>query len=159
MRPPNKLRPHFVYRLRDKAGRLLYVGMTWNLKVRMYEHARYGAAWFGAVETTEIEEFPDWGTARYAEREAIENERPAINFMDAVEHDEWKAAGLPLRRCAVESDTWFTAIRIAHTRGGSVNNVIRAALTQYVLDNAHILESASPGASAPTAEQQERTQP
>lgn len=145
MRPPDKGRPHILYRLRDAQGRLLYVGITWNLKVRMQGHARYGAAWFGAVASTETEEYPTREAARKAELVAIETERPAINFMDAAEHAEWKANGLPLRRCAVEDDTWFAAVRIAHAQGGSVNNVIRAALVRYALDNQHILDTPDEG--------------
>lgn len=67
-----------VYRVRDAAGCLLYVGCTNSLRVRLQVH-RQSAAWWPAAASLAIEEHPDPQTARAAEKAAIKTERPIFN--------------------------------------------------------------------------------
>lgn len=136
-------RTQYLYRLRDAAGRLLYVGVTWNPRARMAEHRRYNSVWFAAVDDVSMTEYATRHEAERAERDAITRERPAMNFMDSAEHRAWRAAGLPLRRIAVEDQRWVTAMRIAHARDESLNEVIRDALARYVEQHEHELSPAA----------------
>jgi predicted GIY-YIG superfamily endonuclease len=69
-------RPFILYRLRDPEGRLLYVGVTRDLKARLKAHRRdYGAA----LASVEREEFDTPAEAVAAELRAIANEQPLFN--------------------------------------------------------------------------------
>lgn len=68
----------FVYRLMDKDGRLLYVGVTGNLVKRKRQHAR-AQSWWGDVAKTVVQCFDNREAAEYAEAEAIASESPLHN--------------------------------------------------------------------------------
>lgn len=69
---------HYVYRLYGKRGRLLYIGCSMNLKLRLSEHGRNGN--FGHLITaTSIEGPFNYFEGRRIERAAIESERPEFN--------------------------------------------------------------------------------
>lgn len=80
---PVEERPHTVYRLYDNADRLLYVGCTRDLDLRLYMHDGYynatSTAFRGLVERVESVEYENKATARDAEREAIRAEAPLFN--------------------------------------------------------------------------------
>lgn len=80
---PVEDRPHSVYRLFDDAGRLLYVGCTRDLDLRLYMHAGYynatSIAFHGLVERVESTEHENKATAQAAERDAIRAEAPLFN--------------------------------------------------------------------------------
>jgi DNA-binding transcriptional regulator YhcF (GntR family) len=67
-----------VYRLYDSAGRLLYVGITNDPKVRWLAHAG-DKAWWSEVARRDVEWVPDRSTAVRLEGEAIRMERPIHN--------------------------------------------------------------------------------
>lgn len=73
-----------LYRLFDADGRLLYVGITFDLRNRWADHSQ-GKSWWEAVVRREVE----WHETRYsaeaAEGAAILAERPAYNIAGAVE--------------------------------------------------------------------------
>lgn len=75
--------PHQLYRLFDKAGRLLYVGITWDLRIRLRAHRRR-APWWPAVATGTSEQHPDWFRAGSAERATIAEEHPIHNRSRAL---------------------------------------------------------------------------
>lgn len=96
--------PHHVYRVFDAQGRLLYIGCTHDVNGRMAVHRAWGSpnpasqAIFLHGERVESVEFPDFATARQAERDAITAEAPYFNR----EHNpkrwarvggEWTAVG------------------------------------------------------------------
>ena len=121
--------PHFLYRLRDEAGRLLYVGITRNVKQRMGMH-RYEQPWWQLVSEREIEEHPDRAAAEKAERDALATEAPAFNVMHTAARAESRAAA-PFRTVCVPDDTWWFALLAAQDRGDSIHDVVTASLRQY----------------------------
>lgn len=66
-------RPHYVYRCYDRAGRLLYLGCTYNPRKRLAEH-RSTSSWFAEVARTELVEYPDGASGFAAEAEAHASE-------------------------------------------------------------------------------------
>lgn len=68
----------FVYRCRNVAGVLLYIGSTGNKYLRFKNHAR-NSPWWPEVADIEEAEQPDEATARMTEALAITAERPIYN--------------------------------------------------------------------------------
>lgn len=75
---PHREAPHFVYRLFDREGCLLYIGVTYNPPLRMLQHSRT-ADWWSDVASARLLVFPDRAYALEKEREAIWQEKPAHN--------------------------------------------------------------------------------
>jgi hypothetical protein len=69
-----------LYRAYDHEDRLLYVGITTDVDVRLGEHRRE-APWFAAMARLDVEWFPDRLGAEGAEREAIRTEHPMWNIV------------------------------------------------------------------------------
>lgn len=67
-----------LYRFFDKDGTLLYVGLSFNVRVRIQQHHRT-APWFRSVATISIERFADAVTLRAAEKTAVATEAPKYN--------------------------------------------------------------------------------
>lgn len=67
-----------LYRHFDKAGNLLYVGISLSTAKRMGEH-RNKSAWWGKVVSISIERFPTRAAALKAERQAVQTEHPRHN--------------------------------------------------------------------------------
>jgi hypothetical protein len=71
-------RMYVVYRFYDAAGRLLYIGNTWDLVWRISKHRKYSP--FGPLITrTEWDEYPTSWLAEKAEAKAIRTMRPLYN--------------------------------------------------------------------------------
>lgn len=68
----------FVYRLKDKDGNLLYVGVTGNMAKRKSQHARV-QPWWSDVAATVVQCFDSREAAESAEALAIANENPLHN--------------------------------------------------------------------------------
>lgn len=71
--------PHFLYRLLDSAGDLLYVGCTVDPERRLTEHRR--KSWGSEIAAWQVDEFRDAHSAFAAERDAIATESPRYNAM------------------------------------------------------------------------------
>lgn len=67
-----------VYRLFDKHDNLLYVGISWEPRMRCQQHAKH-SEWWHLVTLREIEWFPTREEAAAAERIAIRDENPRFN--------------------------------------------------------------------------------
>lgn len=67
-----------LYRHFDKAGVLLYVGITQNPSARTSQHASL-SGWYRFADRTAVEWFPTRKDAEDAERAAICDERPVFN--------------------------------------------------------------------------------
>lgn len=67
-----------VYRCYDAEGRLLYIGSTSRLEMRLAQH-RATTAWWPTVARVEPERFASIIQARTAEARAIREERPLHN--------------------------------------------------------------------------------
>jgi excinuclease UvrABC nuclease subunit len=74
--------PTALYRFFAKDDRLLYVGVTDDLKSRLAAHATQ-KSWWGEVSRTTVEWFPGRLEALDAEIAAIQSERPAYNIAHA----------------------------------------------------------------------------
>jgi predicted GIY-YIG superfamily endonuclease len=70
--------PTFLYRLYDKEGHLLYVGITFNLRTRMRDHAR-DQEWWPQVARRTMICYATREEASRAETEAIKTEHPRHN--------------------------------------------------------------------------------
>lgn len=77
--------PTALYRLRDKAGGLLYVGITDNPERRWKDHEK-DKPWWPQVAARSIEWLPTRGLALTAEAKAIRAERPRHN----LQHNDQK---------------------------------------------------------------------
>lgn len=80
----DRAQPHWLYRLFDAEGALLYVGQTRAPAQRFrlwFSRAtsshRYG--WFNAATLVVWQRYPDWWAVTAAEKSAIETERPIHN--------------------------------------------------------------------------------
>jgi predicted GIY-YIG superfamily endonuclease len=71
-----------LYRLYDKAGALLYVGIAEHWPTRMKQHARE-KAWWEDVANVATQVFAERERAADAERNAIQTERPKHNIVHA----------------------------------------------------------------------------
>ena len=75
-------RQQTLYRLFDENDRLLYVGITWNVRDRFYAH-KADKVWWDDVARHELEEYPDRDSVLEAERVAIKTEFPIYNVLHA----------------------------------------------------------------------------
>lgn len=71
--------PHILYRLYDKAGELLYIGITNNIQNRLEQHAQTKRWWPDVAEIKLETGFKDRTALENAEREAILQEIPRYN--------------------------------------------------------------------------------
>lgn len=69
---------HWLYRLFDRRGRLLYVGVTRNPRARLRSHLR---RWSPLVQGALWERRRDGADLLAAEAEAIDREYPALNVV------------------------------------------------------------------------------
>ena len=72
--------PRWLYRMRDKDGRLLYIGISTSAPRRWMQHD-LDKWWAESACTFERVKFPDLRSARAAERAAIEVEAPMHNVL------------------------------------------------------------------------------
>lgn len=141
---------YFVYRLRDHAGRLLYVGMTWNPRARMKEHNLLSWVWFQHVRTVELDGYLSEEQAAAAEAAAIRDEHPSQNVVGSKERMERE--GFVLASVPMEPTVWATARRVAQARGESANELIRSTLARYVDEHEGLLADDSAGPFVPPVE-------
>ena len=84
VRPPaSPYRPQLLYRLYDRRGALLYVGVSSRGPVRLAEHYR-DKAWFPDVSHARFEWFATRAEVLAAEKSAIIRELPRYNVVHAV---------------------------------------------------------------------------
>lgn len=81
-----------VYRLYGESGRLLYVGVSSNPKVRFQDHAR--KSWWPEVAERRVEWFEDRLQAFEVERTAIRREQPKNNINGKALQKPWGQARL-----------------------------------------------------------------
>lgn len=70
---------HSLYRFFDAAGKLLYIGITGNPRLRFAQH-RKAKVWWNDIATREIVHYKTRVDLMAAEREAIIRERPRYNI-------------------------------------------------------------------------------
>lgn len=71
---------HHVYRYFNESGDLLYVGCSMDLQTRERHHA-VASEWFSMVTRRTEVAYPDFASARQAEKDAIRAEMPRHNRM------------------------------------------------------------------------------
>ncbi len=125
-------REHVVYRLFDRHGRLLYVGMTHDLPKRLDRHRATKHWWadVDAARTTTIAH-PSHDLAAVAEVCAITTEGPLHNRR-ATRHVNPGKAGKVMRSLRVPEKLWDAAKAKADEREENISDVIREALERYV---------------------------
>jgi trehalose utilization protein len=79
MRRRNTTRPTDVYRVYDRAGALLYVGIAMNVFDRMRGH-RQESKWWNEAHEALVERYPDRLVAKTEESRAIRDEIPRYNI-------------------------------------------------------------------------------
>ena len=82
--------PHFVYRLFDEQGALLYVGMTRDFDTRLIAHLSTTmpldsrvSGWrdiHARYHHHSLDAYPNWVEAKAAERATIAAEEPEVNW-------------------------------------------------------------------------------
>lgn len=102
--------PVFLYRIRDRAGALLYVGITGNVSLRIGKHATT-KSWWGQVADVEVEMFSGRAAAMIAEEAAIKAESPRYYIM----HSDINEPAEPKR---VSGDPMRTYTATATREGG-----------------------------------------
>lgn len=109
---------HYVYRLYDVEGRLLYVGLSRDVMSRIAAHART-KPWYFRVASMHVRAFADRDAAAQAEETAIRNEAPLHNVQHRVAPGpnaglRWvDCAAVPGERCVScgpDADLLFAAI-------------------------------------------------
>jgi predicted GIY-YIG superfamily endonuclease len=73
--------PHYVYRMYDEDGRLLYVGISKTLATRLTQHHR-DKPWAHEIASVTGKRYTSRDAARAAEIQAIGTEGPAYNVQD-----------------------------------------------------------------------------
>jgi predicted GIY-YIG superfamily endonuclease len=76
---------HFVYHLRGKRGRSLYIGLTMDLPRRLAEH-RHNRLFGHLIGSVDVDGPLRFDQGRAAEREAIRTSRPAFNIEHTPRH-------------------------------------------------------------------------
>jgi len=70
---------HYLYRLYNEAGDLLYIGISKSAIQRLHQHLE-GQPWADQITTQRVQRFPTREALEQAEREAIRSERPRHNI-------------------------------------------------------------------------------
>lgn len=80
--------PHYVYRVYDPFGDLIYIGCSIDVPSRMSQH--YSQAWWGPqAAKVKAKVYPNRFTGRRAESEAIRTERPRWNSTGRGPRNTW----------------------------------------------------------------------
>ena len=82
-----------LYRFFDPEGRLLYVGISGVVVIRLHQHARE-KGWWTEVVAVMVDHFPTREAARAAELQAIRDEKPKYNVADLVERVQPPRVGM-----------------------------------------------------------------
>lgn len=90
--------PHYVYRVYGEGFEgldddLLYIGCTYDVDLRMRQHARHHLSkrWFDLAVRIDVAKYPDLVAARVAEARAIKEEQPTWNTNRMHPRWEWVA--------------------------------------------------------------------
>ena len=91
----NKYKKHHVYKFLDSENRILYIGRSSNLKVRLETHDNLSKECYRAIDRIEVIEFDDEYEMCNAEGYFIDFYKPKYNskqekFCKSFPHDLWK---------------------------------------------------------------------
>lgn len=134
-----------LYRLYDKADRLLYVGTSADTQTRWEQHARE-KLWWSSVARATVEWHPDRTTAMAAERTAIKTEAPLHNDKATPSEAVFPYRGnrgpslaSRLRRAAVEHRTALDRLAVAVDRAALGGLTVAEIAEQAELKEGDIL--------------------
>lgn len=71
---------HWLYKMYNSEGILLYVGVTSNARNRIEGHIKEKKSWTDSIVTISWLRYSDKPTALVAERQSIDNEYPVYNI-------------------------------------------------------------------------------
>jgi predicted GIY-YIG superfamily endonuclease len=133
--------PTAVYRLYDAAGRLLYVGVTDHLRVRLGQHAK-DKSWWPEVASRTIAWYGTRQEAEDAETKAIGEEKPIHN---KVRRPRPKGPSMTppgdrhqyrQRYLRPDPATYKRAKEILGAQGSNVNEFLEDCLRQVLAEEA-----------------------
>lgn len=111
--------PTAVYRIYDAGDRLIYVGQSQRMGMRMRTH-RTASWWFGLMDRVDVEYHPTRDAAVAAEQVAIQEEQPSFNSKhtgrDESDFSHWTEADIHFAK------TW---LRNNHIRRSCVGRYVR----------------------------------
>jgi DNA-directed RNA polymerase subunit RPC12/RpoP/predicted GIY-YIG superfamily endonuclease len=116
----NRRRPTSLYRLFNKAGELLYIGIAGNVGRRMGEHSE--KPWWLEVASITVEHHPRRILAELAEREAIKAEHPRYN----VQHVDPEPVEWANRRPYWAGDQELVCVDCGRVVAGTIADQYRA---------------------------------
>lgn len=104
---PQHHQPHFLYRLRDENGTLLYVGVARSALARLGSH-ELKAYWWNDVHSVSLDTFTNLEIAMAFEKIAIKTEKPLHNgtYVPVNERFTLKRPGRP-RKTIVDHEAWI----------------------------------------------------
>lgn len=132
--------PTALYRLFDKAGALLYVGITNDPETRWVYHSRQ-KGWWPDVHRRTLDWKATRAEAEAAEVEAIGHEAPRWNIIRPDENGKMlqgRSGGRPatgktvVRKFRADDVLWSAAKAEAKEEGRSLTDVIVSELHRYV---------------------------
>lgn len=82
---------HYVYRIYDEDGRLIYVGCTLNLFARLSAHT-LNSWWAYQCSHVVAKVYPSKAAGRAVERAVIRTEKPRWNLNGRPPHSQWTEA-------------------------------------------------------------------
>lgn len=101
-------REHFVYRVFDGGGSLLYVGCTNNPDRRWTEHRTNNAKWTAKAARFRLSGPYSYGTARRLEREALATENPQYGMTPERRSAHTRNANLQSRYFSLYLDQGYS---------------------------------------------------
>lgn len=127
----SELRPQVLYRMFNRAGDLLYVGITADIGMRFAQHSAT-QPWWKSVGRIAVEHHDDRPSVERAERAAIRAEAPLYNRVHRPRETEWQPAAsepgevAPHRNVRVDDGRWamFAAAVGARNRSRRIREFI-----------------------------------
>lgn len=98
--------PTFLYRVFDRQGQLLYVGITSNIGSRISQHS-LTKEWWVEVDRVHVEMFESRQLARSAELAAIRSEQPIWNIEGVPEGRPQREGRRQDARARLVSEGWI----------------------------------------------------
>lgn len=121
-----------LYRLLDKDGRLLYIGVSHKPDVRWGQHSE-SKSWWSEVDQRKVEWHDTRAAAERAELAAIAAERPMYNVVGTVAATVNNLGGkTPTRPIRVDLSLWAAFGDVTASQGTDRSATLRAFMAWYL---------------------------
>jgi hypothetical protein len=118
-----------LYRLFDGTGRLLYVGIGFDPKLRWRKHAKE-QAWWPLVADRQVTWYPTRDEAERAEEQAIAVEGPLFNVIKHRQRHRLRGDGSSLAPVAQAADEYRVAVAAYEDAKAALVALVRKAHSQ-----------------------------